>query len=347
LYNRAYRDLSGNNNIKIPDEDAINDIYHSMRKFTPKDIYDCPSCGYGSCKAMAIAIYNKLNKQENCAHYNLVLLEEEKNIITEVNLKLNKNISHALTLIEGINRLMGNLNSRISTQAEDVDKSSTATEKIIRSIRTTSEFSRNKQEALIHLIENVDKGQQSMRETILSVQGISRSVDGIASAIKIISAIAANTNLLSMNAAIEAAHAGEAGRGFAVVADEIRRISETTRENSRGISQTLSSIIEGIAVTEKRSGDTDNLINEISREIHSIAETINELIINLSKLAEESSEITSALEHLRDLSSAIKIDNTEILFMTDKLREDIVDLSKSASAEIDKANISEDELKQL
>jgi methyl-accepting chemotaxis protein len=162
-----------------------------------------------------------------------------------------------------------------------------------------------------------------MKETIQSVQGISESIDGIASAIKIISVIAANTNLLSMNAAIEAAHAGDAGRGFAVVADEIRRLSESTRENSRSISQTLSSIITGITTTAKRSGEAGGLIDSMSGEISGFAGTMTELIDTLSQLSVESSGITTSLENLREHSAEVKADYIEMFALTDKLRYDI------------------------
>jgi len=166
-----------------------------------------------------------------------------------------------------------------------------------------------------------------MRGTIKSVQDISESVDGIAQAIKIISAIAANTNLLSMNAAIEAAHAGEAGRGFAVVSGEIRRLSETTRENSQNISRTLKNIINGISVTSKQSNDTDGRITEMSKEINGFAETMTNLINTLSELSEGSDEITNALRDLRNQSNVMKTNYADILSKTDQLHKAMFELT--------------------
>jgi methyl-accepting chemotaxis protein len=180
-----------------------------------------------------------------------------------------------------------------------------------------------------------------MHETIKSVQDIAQFVDDIASAIKIISGIAANTNLLSMNAAIEAAHAGDAGKGFAVVANEIRKLSETTRENSRNISQTLSNIIKGISVTSKRSGDTSTLINGMSGEINGFANTMTELINTFGELSAGSTEITAALSTLGDLTSSIKTDYVDVLSTTDKLRasmEDLVRISKATEQQSQQAS---------
>jgi len=221
-------------------------------------------------------------------------------------------------------------------QSESVDDSSAVTGKMVDSLRDTSDMSRQKREAIEELIEKAAKGQDAMKETIQAVQGISESVDGIASAIKIISVIASNTNLLSMNAAIEAAHAGEAGMGFAVVADEIRRLSETTRENSRNIAQTLSSIIAGINVTSRHSGEAGNLITSMSTEINGFAGTMTGLIDTLGKLSAESSEITASLESLKGNSLTVKKDYGQMLSLTDRLRYDINFLA-AMSADIVKA----------
>jgi iron only hydrogenase large subunit-like protein/ABC-type transporter Mla subunit MlaD len=331
LYNRTYRDLSGNNNLQHPNETELKEVYRKMRKVTEKDFYDCTSCGYGSCESMAVAIFNNLNKPQNCAHYTLTLLQEAKGV-EELNRQLREHINTAFNLIEDIDKKVNILNNKVGEESTAVGKSSSVTDKIVNSLRSTSELSRKRQESIKGLIENVSKSQDSMLETIKSVQDISQFVDDIASAIKIISGIAANTNLLSMNAAIEAAHAGDAGMGFAVVANEIRKLSETTRENSRNISQTLSNIISGISVTSKRSGDTSNLINGMSREINGFATTMTELINTFGELSAGSSEITSALAILSELTSSIKSDYVEVLSTTDKLRnsmEDLVRISKA------------------
>jgi archaellum component FlaC len=328
LYGRGYRDYSANNTFTEPNDAQLTEVYARLKKFKPEDIYNCTACGYGACKTMAKAIFNGINKPENCSHYTIHLLAEEKKLILNVNRQLEEHIGHALKLIGGLNTVVNTLSSKVDLQATAVDDSSVVTEKMISSIKATSEVSRKKQEAMKEMIENVARSKQSMKETIQSVQDISQSVDGIASTIKIISGIAANTNLLAMNAAIEAAHAGEAGQGFAVVADEIRRLSESTSANSRSISQTLSGIIGGISVTSKRSTDTDNLIAEMADEIDGFTGTMTNLINTLGELSSGSNEITTSLSALQDLTSTVKNSYAEMLSMTDSLQEDMRKLAE-------------------
>jgi len=336
LYNRTYVDRKTNYILKRPNEKELDDVYHSMKKFNKHDIYDCTACGYGSCQRMATAIFNKLNKPGNCAHYTLALLGDEKKTTVYINNQLKIHINRALVVIEKINDLVMKLNETINIQSDSVNESSAVTEKIVSSLKSTSDLSKQKRESLKDLIVDTEKGRDSMKETIQAVQNIAESVDGIASAIRMISVIASNTNLLSMNAAIEAAHAGNAGKGFAVVADEIRRLSETTRENSRNISQTLSNIISGINDTSKRTNDTGAFINDMSGEIGDFTQTMTELIDTLSGLSNASTEITNSLQTLRGNSAAVKDDYSVMLSLTDKLRYDINYLA-AMSADIVKA----------
>jgi archaellum component FlaC len=336
LYDRKYQNLSENYNIKEPNEKELPEVYKQLKKNNPEDILNCTACGYLSCKKMATAIFNNLNKVGSCAHYTLALLDEERRTIKYINQHIKARIDRASEGIRKINDFVEKLSVSINTQSESVDESSAATEKMVNSIKSTSELSRQKRESILGLIENASKGKDAMKETVLAVKNISESVDGIAGTIKIISVIASNTNLLAMNAAIESAHAGEAGKGFAVVADEIRRLSETTRDNSRNISQTLSSIIAGINATSNRTSDTGDLINNMSTEINGFASTMSGLIDTLSELSAESSGITSSLKSLQSHSAAVKSDYTEMLALTDILKYEINYLS-AMSADIVRA----------
>jgi iron only hydrogenase large subunit-like protein/ABC-type transporter Mla subunit MlaD len=331
LYDRGYHDLSGNNRLKHPSEVQLNEVYHQLKKFKPEDIYNCTACGYGSCKGMAVAIFNGLNRPGNCLHYNQYILNEEKTVMEDISRQLQQHVKHAVNLIGGISDVVRELDSNMEGHVNAVKESSDIAEKVVGSLRATSDFSRQKQGNIQGFVENAAKGQESMKETIQSVEDISQSIDGIASAIKIIGAIAASTNLLAMNAAIEAAHAGDAGRGFAVVADEIRRLSESTRENSRNISKTLSSIIGGITITTKRSGDTNGLINAMSDEIGDFAQAITEMIRALSEMTDESTKITSALGRVNEHNEEVKKDYAEMLAKSDEIVREMNQLVEQTS----------------
>jgi hypothetical protein len=246
LYNRSYRDLSENNTLRMPNGQELTEVYRSLRKYGEKDIYDCNTCGYGKCQGMAIATFNGLNRPENCHHYNLSLIEEDRETIDSLNQNLEIQVEKSLDFMKGINELIDNLNNQILRQASAIEESSAAIEEMMATINNTANMAQKRQSAIQDLVSNVEQGRASMRETIEAVESISKGVEGVGATIKVIGGIAANTNLLSMNAAIEAAHAGDAGRGFAVVSGEIRRLSETTRENSQNIAHILTEIVNGI-----------------------------------------------------------------------------------------------------
>jgi iron only hydrogenase large subunit-like protein/uncharacterized coiled-coil DUF342 family protein len=333
LYSRSYQDLSGNYTLKLPDNEELAEVYKRLRKYSPEDMYDCNTCGYGSCHGMAIAVFNGLNRPENCHHYDLALIEDDRGTIESLNRNLGVQVEKSLDFMKGINGLIDSLNEQIVRQASAIEESSAAIEEMMATINNTAMTAQKKQDAIEALVANVEQGRSSMRETIEAVGGISKGVEGVGATIKVISGIAANTNLLSMNAAIEAAHAGDAGRGCAVVAGEIRRLSETTRENSRNIAHTLSGIVDGIKETTARSAATDALIGTMAEEINSFANTMTELINSLGELSIGSREITLALVQLREHAEAIKTGYHDMMNKTRDLEASMQKMTETNDAE--------------
>jgi methyl-accepting chemotaxis protein len=125
--------------------------------------------------------------------------------------------------------------------------------------------------------------------------------------------ISAQTNLLSMNAAIEAAHAGTAGKGFAVVADEIRKLAESSFEQSKTISEVLVKIKEGI---EKIVGSTNMALNKFET-IDMEVKTVSDQTSNIKNAMEEqqtgSRQILEAVGQLNEITLMVKNGSMEML----------------------------------
>lgn len=121
-----------------------------------------------------------------------------------------------------------------------------------------------------------------------------------------IEAIAGQTNLLAMNAAIEAAHAGESGKGFSVVADEIRKLSETSSEQSKLISAELKKIMDSISEVVSASNSASTSFEKVALSL----DNTNEMVVQIKSAMEEqrqgSSSITMVLKDMNDASHEVK-----------------------------------------
>jgi len=312
-------------------EMAVNAFARHMMDYSGRTPFDVKyrlklkNGEYGFFRATGDTIRDGKGAPLRVAGLLLNLAEEKK--IEELDRQLMEKVRHNTEFVGNITKLVTDFDESIDLQTKAVDESSQKTEHMLTTLKHVSEISRQEQESIKRLLNNTTRVQDAMHGTRQSVHGISELVEGISSAIQIISSIAANTNLLSMNAAIEAAHAGDAGRGFAVVADEIRRLSESTRLNSVDISRTLKNIIDGIAVTSKQSDETDRCIVEISKEINVFAQVITDIINTFSKLSNESHEIAVVFNNLKEQTASFKTGYSQMVSINKQLVSTMNDIT--------------------
>ncbi len=306
LYRRSYLDLSGNFDLKFPSEKEKQDIYKSMMKFSDDDLINCSSCGYGSCENMAVAVFNKLNKPENCHYYKASVIYSETEVLEKLYISLHEEISKSTELIGKATAGLSSLASDITLQAGHLEESSAAVRQMIGSIKNVAKITGSRKETISSLTVKAVNGENDIQSTLESMEDMMRSVGGINEMVEIINSITSNTNLLSLNAAIEAAHAGTAGKGFAVVADEIGRLSEVTGENSIKISETLKQVEKRIKDTRDITVDSGENLQQIIDTVRSIAESLSEVIVQMDEMSAGTNQVMSSLSELNSISKTVK-----------------------------------------
>lgn len=218
---------------------------------------------------------------------------------------LSKEVVEGAAAMEEIVAAIGSLVERIGYQRQLVEQSASATEEMSASIRRVAEVSSSRHGDAEHLRTTTGEGSRAVATTERAIADVESSVEAVHAMIDVINDIAARTNLLAMNAAIEAAHAGAAGRGFAVVAAEIRKLAENTAENSGQISQRLTALVEQISEARTASTRTKDAFREIETGAVTVADSFAEITGSTAELSTGAQEVVSATESLRDVSSEI------------------------------------------
>ena len=215
------------------------------------------------------------------------------------------------------------LNNSINVQSDSVSLASSSVEEMVGNIVSIGNVTEKMAEHFNTVNKAANEGLSIEKESTGRVQQIVEQSKTLQAANRIITTISSQTNLLAMNAAIEAAHAGEAGRGFSVVADEIRKLAETASVESKKINNELKQIaktIDGIVRGAELSAAAFSAVSTRVNETQSLVFEVNSAIKEQQQGAEQ---ILGALKRMNEITAEVKIDSSAMQEGNDTMLNEI------------------------
>ncbi len=246
-----------------------------------------------------------------------------------------------------VNEIASNIESlekMISKQADGVSGASSAVEKMIGNINSVNTSMDQMAYSFTELTDSAHDGSLIQEEVNNQIEEIRQQSQTLEDANIAIASIAEQTNLLAMNAAIEAAHAGEAGKGFSVVADEIRKLSETSSEQSRTIGNHLTEIrasIQNVVEACKKStqafetmsdkiGLTDQVVKQIKNVMEEQTESSRQINATLHSMNDSTQEVRVASQEMAQGNKAILEEVSILQDATDVMKKTMETMSDNA-----------------
>ena len=222
-------------------------------------------------------------------------------------------VTETAATIEEIIRTIKQLNASIENQSASVAESSAAIEEMVSNIASITQTLGRTDDVIKTLASATADGRETITAAGTVTQRIAEESGGLLEASNVIQHIASQTNLLAMNAAIEAAHAGEAGKGFAVVADEIRKLAEESSAQGKTITETLkilSGEISTLSESAKVADEKFNIIFNLSDQVKNMSQRLMEA---MREQENGSREVLTAIRDINTVTNQVNDGSAEML----------------------------------
>jgi len=276
-------------------------------------------------KQQSIALKNVgINLSSNMTETAAAINEITANIQSIKNQTMNQSASVTETsaTMEQISKSIDKLNQLIEDQSANVTESSSSIEEMMANIGSVTQTLFKNSENIKRLSASSEAGRSVLDTVTAAIKDVAKESDGLIEISQIIQNIASQTNLLSMNAAIEAAHAGDSGKGFAVVADEIRKLAELSSTQTKTIGIVLNRIKDSISVIIKYSDEVVIKFNSIESEIKTVSEQEEGIRRAMEEQSEGSKQVLEAITILNDITQKVQASSLEMLTGTNQVSKE-------------------------
>mgnify|MGYP001627190567 FL=1 len=271
------------------------------------------------------------------------MVKQEANQVAAVSEEVSATIEELTVQVDSVGSNVNNasaaieqLTSGIEEVAASAQNVANASQKLSEEAQRVSTLANEGQKAILNIADVIIQTKEKANTTFETVEKLSDSAKNIGEIVDTINSIAEQTNLLALNAAIEAARAGEAGRGFAVVADEIRKLAEESKQATQNIANILKGILDESVKASEATKETVEIVNQAAGQSNLVKGQFDQILNSILKMSQMVENLAASAQEqsaaAEEMSSAMDSASRSMVEVVEQMNEVTMAVKQQADA---------------